>query len=168
MIVEAMSVAAAGLDLASSVLALPESKKQTSAAQIDSVIGALRAIYFVPQGTISLLDNIAEGRTIDVDEARSLFEDFDGRDKQVYDATDKLDYNQLMDMGHFSIRASRELEMLKWNKVSLRNEVRQFLRPVVNGQTPDRGEASRLRTMLEALNEKIEQLEEAQQMRRVS
>ncbi|MCA3718436.1 MAG: hypothetical protein IM674_09300 [Brevundimonas sp.] len=163
MIAEGLSAAASVLDIVSSVSKMAQSKDQGDRAEAAEIVEALRSIYFVPRGTLDIIQAVAEGAPFDPGEAKKAFENFEHADRKVFLAIEKLDFERLAKKKEvFSLRASRELELIGWKKIQLRQKVRAFLLNVFD-QKADQADAARLHQSLTDLNTKIEELEESLQ-----
>jgi hypothetical protein len=154
-----LSIAASGLEIVSSFRGLKRPGPNDS-EQAARVVEALRAIYFVPAGVIGALRKLASNDALTGHDVAE-FERFDAHDEKVYEATSRLDFEKLLSLPVFSIRAARELELIRWNKINLRRDVREALHSHIRqGRTIKADEANRLLELVVSLNEQIESAEE--------
>ncbi|MGI8724413.1 MAG: hypothetical protein ACR2J1_03440 [Methyloceanibacter sp.] len=114
--------------LVESVLELASSTKNFLSAEPRapklnrSVTRALRALYFTPNGVLSLLKQIEDGQEPDSDRTREVLVEFNDKEWRVRESLEALDFDHLRHQLGLTLD---RLEMVRLGKLSLRREIQE-------------------------------------------
>lgn len=154
-----LSIAATGLDLAQALAALrPESPVPNKRRQ--EICLWLRSIYFMPDGVISILEDIADGRPIDERRRESVLSSFNDAEWRIREISDQLDFETLRRDVSISLRTARQLDLVRWGKLSLRREIQDAINHY--GQPHAKLDRTKIRRLLGAVKELNAQIEEVE------
>jgi len=132
----------------------------------DEIVDALRSIYFVPQGVLTLLEEVAEGRQPDAQQVEVVLPRFNDGEWRVGRALAVLEFDDLSGNREISLRRARTLDLLRYGKIHLRRDIQELLNHSLTFGRPISPEAARaLLERVHALNAEIESLEEAHNYR---
>lgn len=121
---------------------------------------ALRAIYFTPNGVLSLLKEVAEGRHPDPERTKELLIEFNDKEWNVRESLDALDFDRLSKQLGLTLGTARKLDLIRFGKLSLRREIQSEIN--YYGQrraSPDKRKVHQLLAAIEQLNCEIEDIE---------
>ncbi|OXE35348.1 MAG: hypothetical protein CGW95_14400 [Phenylobacterium zucineum] len=132
----------------------------------DSIVKSLRDMYFMPEGVVFLLEEIAAGRNPNTDDIEKILPRFNDMEWRVGQALHMLEFDRLTGNREISLRRARILSQLRYGKISLRRSIQEFLNHALTvGNQPLQETAEELIQGIVALNEQIEALEEAHNRR---
>jgi hypothetical protein len=121
---------------------------------------ALRTIYFMPKGVLSLLKEAERGDKLSPERIEQALTDFNDREWKVQDALHAINFDRLVKELGMTLRTSQVLEQIRYGKMSLRqdiqNEVNYYGR---RGNKPDQEKIRALIDSIEAINAQIEDIE---------
>lgn len=139
--------------------ALPNTGERDRRLQ-DHVVGALRAIYFMPKGILSLLYEVVDGEELSDRRIQQALGDFNDREWAVADALQRIDFLSLKREHGLSLAQMRVLEQLRYGKMNLRQAVQREVNLYgQEGIKPKKAAAKQLIAAIEDLNSEIEDIE---------
>lgn len=163
---ELIPVAKEGIELVKAVTSDRKSANPRLDRLDDEIVAALREIYFTPEGVKSLLREVAEGKTPEVQKVERVLPNFNDSEWRVGRALALLNYENLSDRREVSLRRAETLNQLRFGKINLRRDIQTLLnRSLTVGQAIAPDEARELLDRVSALNAEIVELEEAHNYR---
>jgi len=127
----------------------------------DEICRKLRSIYFTPNGVISLIDQIIAEQTIDENLLKKTLTEFNDAEWRVDRDLSFLDFDENSDNLKLTLGTAKQLEQLRWGKVSARIAVQKVLNQFGQPNAKiDLAELKRVRKLVVELNSQIEIVEE--------
>ena len=128
-------------------------------------VATLRSIYFSPPGVVKVVDRLIAGEELDEDDLQPL-RDFNDAEWNVGYALEQISYTKLASDFRVSLATARQLDMIRYGKVGIRKAVKES----INGYGQDDFAVNieslkKLKVDIEILNEQIEELEGALNVR---
>lgn len=157
---EAMAVLKGGLTVAQAArdhLASPDKKDQRARNEL---CAALRALYFTPDGVISLLREIESGKRLSAARIQQALTDFNDREWKVKEALGALNFEQVARNLGVRLRDARQLHDIRDGKINIRREIQSEVNYYgQRNREPDRTRVRELISLIEQLSDEIEQIE---------
>lgn len=126
----------------------------------DKLCDALRTIYFVPDGVLRFLRNVAAGVPITPDQTSATLIEFNDGQWGVEKALEAIDFKRLRKELRLNLRTASALEAIRWGKLSLRRDIQNEINYYgQRGVKPDRARAAEFVVGIEKLNSSIEEVE---------
>ncbi|WP_333585996.1 hypothetical protein [Phenylobacterium sp.] len=164
--VELISVVADGLAIVEAIAADQKSANPRLDRLDDEIVGALRKIYFTPDGVLSLLEKIANGEDVSVEEVERRLPQFNDRQWHVARALETLNFDKLSSRREVSLRRAEHLNQVRYGKVNIRADIQRLLNyPLTHNKRIKADKAAELLAKVRELNDQIGQLEEAHNFR---
>ncbi|MEL6337128.1 MAG: hypothetical protein AAFQ88_10880 [Pseudomonadota bacterium] len=150
-------------DLAAFAVNEAENNRERGRARhLQSLIEALRLIYFSPKGVLLLIERMAAGEQPSREQIEAILPHFNDGEFAVERMLRRLDPERGQPDGILSLRAERVLREISYGKGGVREKVQHLLNYSMTYDLPiDRKEAAELHKEVVALNEAIEHAEEA-------
>jgi hypothetical protein len=128
----------------------------------DSISRILRTLYFAPDGILSLLKEVAEGKNPTDARLRQALFDFNDRQWKIEGALEGLEFDKLNKEFGVSLYSIIVLGSLREGKSDLRWAIQQEVNSYgQEGKSPNRARVRKLIKAIEELNAAIEQVEAA-------
>jgi hypothetical protein len=128
----------------------------------DMVSMILRTLYFAPGGILSLLKEVAGGKTPTEARLKQALVDFNDRQWKIEGAITGLEFSTLEKELGLSMHSIMVLNSLREGKIDLRRAIQQEVNFYgQNGNSPDRAKVRKLIKAITELNAAIEQVEGA-------
>lgn len=137
---------------------------RTSASknQRKQLIGALRKLYFPPDGIRAILVDLSQGQKPDHAKARKIITSFDASEHPVGEALDMLGYRNVDNLQDVTTGQRRILQEIVWQKTELRAGLIDDLEAAIAPDEPVEPEkAAEMLAAIDQLNLRPEDIEEA-------
>jgi len=130
--------------------------------ELQEIVEALRLIYFSPRGVIKLLNDLAEGISPTEDQIAMILPEFNEYEFRVHRMLRRIAPEDGRVQGNLTLRAERILMEISYGKQGVRGKVKDLLNEALSlGKPVSKKNATALRDQILALNEAIEEAEEA-------
>lgn len=150
-----------GFELVQSIKGLSSLLRRDDDRLNEELCKLLRCIYFMPDGVLGLLKEIAGGDKVPGDRIKQALLDFNDRESEVSRALDSIDFRALVERG-LPLRVARDLQNVRHGKTNLRRDVQNEINFYgQKGATPNQERLKSLIDGIELLNSEIEEIEEA-------
>ncbi len=155
------TIIASGAEIIGAILeaakTIPEWRDRRRSAEI---CRALRAIYFTPQGMISVLQRIGSNEAVTEEEFNQALRHFADAEWRVQDALSVLERDGLFGDLRVSIQGLRIIDMVRYQKIDLRKGIMaSFAKHRRKFSAEQRKLAGEIYGRLIKLNEQLEQLD---------
>lgn len=116
----------------------------------------------MPDGVISILEDLAEGRPIEEERREKVLTNFNDAEWRVRAISDKLHFRELAKDLSISLKTAQALDLIRMGKLKVRVEVQEAINSYGQpGAQIDRKEVRRLLVAIRELNERILEAEAA-------
>jgi hypothetical protein len=130
---------------------------EISRPEVKRVVIALNTVYFMPSGTLHALKK-AKGGRLSSGEAQRALDAFDADEEIVSKALDCLRSENIHTLA-INIKQKQALELIRYEKISVRREVREILHSAATERDMKQGVAE-LVEKIEQLNQEVGSIEE--------
>ena len=129
--------------------------------RVRSIIEALRQIYFMPRGVVSLLADLAEGIQPSEAQVVAILPVFNDFRFHMHRYMDRLDPQDGQPDKTLSLKAERVLREISYGKAGVRERIQDLLNGALTHGSPVPPEkATEVLSLVEGLNAAIEEAEE--------
>lgn len=127
----------------------------------DDISTALRGLYFMPTGVLSLLRDIVGGKTMTSKHIQTVLTNFNDKEWEVRQSLNHLDFDRLSKKLGLTLASARALDRVRYGKLSLREEIQQEVNYYGQGNVkPNKKKIRKLISDIEKLNSEIEGIEQ--------
>lgn len=128
--------------------------------ELRAILAQLRIVFFTPDETRRTIDRVLSGKELTPFQVQEFAQQFDRNEPRVQAALKSLEAAILEQGVKIPIRDEELLHRIRWEKLSIRREVRECLYdPLVHEQQPDLERVARLQSDVERVNAAVEALD---------
>jgi hypothetical protein len=156
---ENLAILKAGINIAKAAKELARRDKPDHRLN-DQICGALRTLYFTPNGILTLLKELERSKAIPGDDLRERLISFNDREWEVGRALEALDFHRLQQDLRLTLATARTLDQIRDGKIDLRRSIQDEVNYYgQRGVKPDLEQIRTLIVAIEKLNAEILEVE---------